>query len=251
MTEEKPPMPTDPYVDSGEFIDVLSQDAWRALRPPIVEALGQAAPDQGPIVDIGAGTGLGTLVVAETLPASHILAVEPSPILRAVLLSRLVSDGDLRLRVTVQDADVDGMRLPQQLSGVLAINMIGHLSPQRRRDLWADLRPRLAPGAPLIVTLQPPAEPTHIPESTFTSVRIGDRIYEGSGGAHPTGDDRVTWTMRYRTLDPDGAVHRELAVAYPWYVISPQELLDELTTAGYTASLRPLDIVVATRVTRT
>jgi predicted O-methyltransferase YrrM len=38
-------------------------------------------------VDIGAGGGLGTLVIAKALPRAEIIAVEPSPGLRAVLLS--------------------------------------------------------------------------------------------------------------------------------------------------------------------
>ncbi|MGN9913916.1 class I SAM-dependent methyltransferase [Phytohabitans sp. LJ34] len=238
-------MPADPYAESGEFIDVLSQDAWRALGAPISDALRQAAPGQGPIVDIGAGTGLGTLLVADTVPDAEVIAVEPSPILRAVLLSRLAANDGLRRRVTVQAIDVDGMRLPPRLGGVLAINMIGHLTPAQRRRFWADLRPRLEPAAPLIVNLQPPTEPTVIPESPFTSVPIGRRTYQGSGGARPAGDDMVTWTMRYRILDEDGAVDSEFVAEYPWHVLSPQDLLDELTAAGYAATARELDVVVA------
>jgi hypothetical protein len=238
-------MPVDPYAESGEFIDVLSQDAWRALRAPIADGLRQAAPGRGPIVDIGAGTGLGTMLVADTVPDVEVIAVEPSPILRAVLLSRLAANDGLRHRVTVQATDVDGMRLPPRLGGVLAINMIGHLTPAQRRHLWADLRPRLAPAAPLIVNLQPPAEPTVVPDSPFTSVPIGHRTYQGSGGARPAGDDMVTWTMRYRILDEDGAVDRELVVDYPWHVLSPQALLDELTGSGYAATAGELDVVVA------
>lgn len=239
-------MPTDLYTESGEFIDVLSQDAWRALATPISQALGEAAPQQGPILDIGAGTGLGTLLVAGTVPDGEIIAVEPSPVLRAVLLSRLAANDDLRRRVTVQASTVDGMRLPGRLGGVLAINMIGHLAAPERRQLWSDLRPRLAPTAPLVVNLQPPAEPTAIPESAFASVPIGRRTYEGSGGASPAGEDTVIWTMRYRVLDADGAVANELVVDYPWHVLSPQGLLAELTAAGYTATVREMDVVVAT-----
>jgi hypothetical protein len=41
------------------------------------------------------------------------IAVEPSPILRAALLARLVGDDHLRRRVTVQATDADGMSLPE------------------------------------------------------------------------------------------------------------------------------------------
>lgn len=239
-------MTDDPYAESGEFIDVLSQEYWVALRVPVAEALHQARPDQGPIVDIGAGTGLGTLVAAAAAPTADIIAVEPSPILRAVLLSRLVGAEDLRRRVTVQATDAAGMVLPARLGGVLALNMIGHLPAPQRRKLWADLRSRLAPGAPLVVTLQPPAEVATVPESEFTSVPIGRRTYQGSGGARPAGDDTVTWTMRYRILDQDGRIERETVVDYRWHVISPHDLRGELRAAGYAVSARDTDVLVAT-----
>lgn len=138
------------------------------------------------------------------------------------------------------------MVLPDRLGAVLAINMIGHLRPERRRALWADLRPRLASNAPLVVNVQPPAAPVTVPETPFTSVPVGRQTYQGSGGARPAGPDSVIWTMRYRVVAEDGAVERELVVDYVWYVLSPRQLLDELTDAGYTATLTDMDIVVAT-----
>jgi hypothetical protein len=236
---------SDPYAQSGEFIDVLSRDAWAALRIPVAQALAQARPEQGPIVDIGAGTGLGTLAAAQAVPAAELIAVEPSPILRAALLTRLVDD-DLSRRVTVQATEAVDMVLPARLGGVLAINMIGHLAPDQRRALWADLRPRLAPAAPLVVNLQPPSAPEVVPETPFTSVPVGRRRYQGSGAARPDGPDRVVWTMRYRVVADDDTVERELVVNYDWYVLSPAKLLDEMAVAGYTAALNDMDIVVAT-----
>jgi len=124
--------------------------------------------------------------------------------------------------------------------------MIGHLPAWQRREFWADLRQRLTPTAPLIVNLSPPAEVTTIPETVFAAVRIGRRTYQGSGGARPAGDEAVTWTMRYRTLDTDGNLERELVEDYQWHVLSVRRLVDELTAAGYTASIRAMDVMVAT-----
>ncbi|WP_422771442.1 class I SAM-dependent methyltransferase [Plantactinospora sp. WMMC1484] len=239
-------MTVDLYAESGEFIDVFSRDAWRAFRPPVVAALRRAVPAQGPILDIGAGSGLGTLLVAETLPTAEIVAVEPSPILRAVLLSRLADSETLRPNVTVVAAGIQDWSPPARLGGVLAMNMLGHLDPAQRRTLWADLRERLAPAAPLIVNLQPPAEVTTIPPTPFASITIGGRTYQGGGEARPDGADTVTWTMSYRTLGQDGNVEREVVVAYPWHVISATELLDELAEASFTASVGELDVVLAT-----
>ncbi|MFC0508879.1 class I SAM-dependent methyltransferase [Micromonospora costi] len=238
-------MAADPYAQSGEYLDIFSRDAWQALRAPIAAALRQAAPDQGPILDVGAGTGLGTSIVAETLPTASVLAVEPSPILRAVLLSRLAASESLRPRVTVVASGIEDWRPPSRLGGVLAINMLGHLSPQRRRQLWQELRARLAPSAPLIMNLQPPAEVADVPATVFATVTIGGHTYEGSGEARPASDGTVTWTMRYRTYAASGTTERDLVVAYPWHVISRTELLDELAGAGFSAAVGELDVVVA------
>ncbi|TDC30060.1 class I SAM-dependent methyltransferase [Micromonospora sp. 15K316] len=241
-------MTVDPYAESGEFIDVFSRDAWQTLGPPIVSALRGAVPAHGPILDIGAGTGLGTFLVAETLPTAEVVAVEPSPVLRAVLLSRLAAGESLRPRVTVVATGIENWQPPPRLGGVLAINMIGHLDSQRRRLLWAELRTRLATGAPLIVNLQPPAEVTVVPPSVFSTITIGRHTYEGSGDARPAGDDddTVTWTMRYRTRTADGTTVRDLVVVYPWHVVSGTQLLDELADAGFDAAVGELDVVVAT-----
>jgi hypothetical protein len=95
-------LPADAYAESGEFIDVLSQDAWRALGAPIAEALRRATPRQEP----GAGTGLGTLLVAGALPDAEVIAVEPAPILRAVLLSLLAEPTPAGYDAVRRDLDV-------------------------------------------------------------------------------------------------------------------------------------------------
>jgi hypothetical protein len=50
----------DEYHESGEFLDLFSHGAWQALREPVLAALAGAAPDAGPVVDLGAGSGLRT-----------------------------------------------------------------------------------------------------------------------------------------------------------------------------------------------
>lgn len=237
---------TDEYQISGEFLDLLSGPAWQALRVPVAEALRGAAPD-APVVDIGAGTGLGTAVLAGVFPAADILAVEPSPTLRAVLLARCAADADLSARVTVVAGDALGVDLPDRLGAVLAANVVGHLDPAGRREVWRRVADRLAPGAPLVVNLQPPAEAVSLPETTFGAVQVGRQTYEVSGGAEPTGPDTVTWRMRYRVLGPDGTAVRETTVSYRWYVLSPPRLLAELAEAGLEGAAYPLDVVRAVR----
>ncbi|MFG3420998.1 class I SAM-dependent methyltransferase [Micromonospora sp. NPDC048063] len=239
---------SDEYQTSGEYLHLLSEPAWQALRTPVALALRDAAGD-ATLLDVGAGTGLGTEVLAAAVPDGDVVAVEPSPVLRAVLLSRLAARPDLRRRVTVVAGDALGVDLPARLGAVLAMNMIGHLDPDGRRAFLRRVAERLAPGAPLVLNLQPPTEPTPVPFSVFGTVPVGHHTYEGGGSAEPSGPDAVTWRMRYRVLDADGTALREDHADYRWHVIPADALLTELTEAGLTGEIGPLDVVRAVRRT--
>ena len=236
----------DAYETSGEYTDVLSGQMWEMLRGPVLEALGELRPGQGPVVDMGAGTGLGTLVLAGAWPDAEIMAVEPSPVQRAVLLARVAADADLRGRVSVVAGDATGVALPAKLSAVVALNMLGHLDRVARNRFFTRIGRRLAPGAPLVLNLQPPATPTTIPYATLGAVRVGKHRYEGGGSAEPGDHDTVIWSMRYRVLDEAGATVREAAVDYPWHVVSLTDLLTELREAGLHGEAGPFDVVRAT-----
>ncbi|WP_036372257.1 trans-aconitate 2-methyltransferase [Micromonospora sp. ATCC 39149] len=237
---------SDAYYRSGEFLDVLSLDAWEHLGGPVRAAL-QGAPRELPIADLGAGSGLGVLVAARALPGAEIVAVEPSIVQRAALLARVGTDRELRQCVTVVAADAQTAELPERLGAALAINMIGHLAPDARRALWHRLADRLAAGAPLVVNAQPPAEAVTVPESEFAAVRVGRHTYRGSGSAEPVSDGEVAWHMRYQITDDQGRTVRDLRVTYRWHVVSVAALSDELAEAGFTVTAGPLDVLRAVR----
>ncbi|MEV0325801.1 class I SAM-dependent methyltransferase [Micromonospora echinospora] len=153
-------------------------------------------------------------MLAAAVLDGDVVAVEPSPVLRAVLLSRVAAHPDLRRRVTVAAADALGVDLPARLGAVLAIKMIGHLDAQKRRTFLRRVAERLAPDAPLVLNVQPPSEPTTVPFTVFGTVPLGQHRYEGGGSAEPSGPDSVTWRMRYRVLDTDGTVLREDHATY-------------------------------------
>jgi 2-polyprenyl-3-methyl-5-hydroxy-6-metoxy-1,4-benzoquinol methylase len=236
----------DEYQISGEYLHLLSEPAWQALRPPVTAAL-RGAAGGATLLDVGAGSGLSTEALAGAVPDSDVVAVEPSPVLRAVLLSRVTAHPDLRHRVTVVAGDALGVDLPDRLGAVLAMNMIGHLDRDGRRTFLHRVAERLLPGAPLVLNLQPPAEPTSVPFTVFGAIPVGRHSYEGGGSAEPSGPDSVTWRMRYRVLDADGTVLREDHVAYRWHVTPAEALLAELAEAGLTGEVGPMDVVRAVR----
>ncbi|MGH9186747.1 MAG: class I SAM-dependent methyltransferase [Acidimicrobiales bacterium] len=229
---------------NAEFDDALAFDAWEVLRPALAAALTGVDPEAGPVLDVGAGTGLATEVVADTVPDATIVAVEPSRALRAGLMTRIMSRPGLRRRVTVLPTDLAGARLPARLGAVVAVNMLGHLAPDERRGFWRLLATRLAPGAPAVIGLQPPAQPEVVADTHFTRVQIGDRHYQGWGRADPTGPETVRWTMTWRVLLGDQVVDERTGV-YDWWTVGDDVVTAELADVGLGAVPGGAGLVIA------
>ena len=70
------------YESMAEFHDLFMTGVWARLGPTVHATFAGLGPD-AVVVDIGAGTGLGTVTVARATPA-RIWAVEPSATMRAV-----------------------------------------------------------------------------------------------------------------------------------------------------------------------
>jgi SAM-dependent methyltransferase len=218
----------DEYERSAEFVDVMLAPHWAALGPPLAEALQGVT---GPIVDVGAGGGHGTRVIAKAVAEAEIVAVEPSMPLRSILLARVNESAELRDRVTVLPEPFSEAVLPPRLSAVVTMNVIGHFDAAGRQALWTVLADRLVPGGRAVLNLEPPAEPMAVPESRFADMRIGRRRYEGWGRAEPAGPDRITWHMTYRTYQDD-RLTGVLEARYDWWVLDERRLKEELGRHG-------------------
>ena len=229
------------YSASGEYLHLLSGPAWTDLRPRLAAALAGVAPDAGPVLELGAGSGLGTDVLLDTL-VNDVLAAEPSASLRGVLLARLADRGTDR--VTVFPGGATEMPLPDRLAAVVGMHMVGHLAPPDRKRLWAAVAARLSRGGPVVLNVQTPATAEVVPEFPWMSVSVGGLGYEGTGSAEPTGPDSVHWRMRYRTRCADGTVLAETRAEYAWWIVTAEGLAAELAEAGLVAAVHD-DLVVA------
>lgn len=225
----------DPYAQSAEYMDLLVADAWGLFAPGLSEALRGLGGETGVTVDLGAGTGRGVAVICASLPDdSPVLAVEPSPALRAVLLARAHEDERLSSRVTVSSADALGVPLPDRVRALVAMNMIGHLSPGDRHELWRRIVPRLVRGGCVVVNLAPPTRPVGVPRSRMASRSVGGLTYEGWASAEAVGEQQIRWHLTYLTRSSEGSTVSEVAVDYDWWVMSEAELRDELAEHGLT-----------------
>ncbi|MEU3225931.1 Gfo/Idh/MocA family oxidoreductase [Streptomyces sp. NPDC006976] len=236
---EKAPDPA-AYSPSAEFFDLVAAEHTATAGAPAVAALlADADLGNGPVVDIGAGTGLLTEAVARARPDAEIIACEPSAGMRAVLTSRVFSDEDLRSRVTVTADAAPGLELPDRISVVLLCGVLGHLDAEERATLWRRVTRRLAPGGFVIVELMQFEEPTTLPETRLATATAGRHRYEWTfGGAPDEAEDGAmrlhsTWRV-YR----DGAplAEREVHDSYRW---EPFGLKDVVAESGMTARTLP------------
>ncbi|RSM69664.1 class I SAM-dependent methyltransferase [Kibdelosporangium aridum] len=216
---------------------------WTELADRLTAALSGVDPGSGTVVEFGAGTGLGTDVLLDTLYPAPLLVAEPSAHLRAVLLARL-SDRHDTDRVTVFPCGATQLPLPERVAAAIGMHMIGHLAPAERRALFSALMPRLAPGAPVVFNVQPPGTAVEVPEFPPFGVTVGRLRYEGTGRAVPIGPDRLRWTMTYRTLDGDIEIARAVT-EYDWWTVSASTLAAELTQAGAATVRIDDDLVIA------
>ncbi|MFC5996564.1 class I SAM-dependent methyltransferase [Pseudonocardia hispaniensis] len=219
------------YARTAEYVAVLLESAWESLGPTLAAALDGLDPAAGPVVDVGAGSGLGTRVIARALPATEIFAVEPDRALRTALLATIAADSDLRARVTVLDTDLLSADLPDRVGGLVAMNVLGHFPPTERTRLWALLAERLAPQGRAVLDLYPPHRPEAVPATPMADIVLGRRHYSGVAAAEPGGADAIIWEMSYR-VEQDGRPVASLSAHERWYVLSPGQLADELGAHG-------------------
>ncbi|OMI35637.1 Gfo/Idh/MocA family oxidoreductase [Streptomyces sparsogenes] len=240
--ETAPPRPADtaPYSPSAEFFDLVAAEHTATAGAPAVAALlADADLSAGPVVDIGAGTGLMTEAVARARPDAEIIACEPSVGMRAVLTSRVFSDEDLRTRVTVTADAAPDLELPDRISVVLLCGVLGHLDADGRTRLWRRLNRRLAPGGLVVVELMQFERPSTLPETRLATATAGRHRYEWSFGGAP--DETEDGTMRLHStwrVYRDGAAQpeREVRDSYRW---TPFALADVVAESGMTARTLP------------
>lgn len=234
------PEDTAPYTPSAEFFDLVAAEHTATAGAPAIAALLAGADlSTGPVVDIGAGTGLVTEAVARARPDAEIIACEPAVGMRAVLTSRVFSDPYLRSRITVTADAAPDLDLPDHISVVLLCGVLGHLDPAERARLWRRLTRRLAPGGLVVVELMGFEEPLTLPETRLATATAGRQRYEWSFGAAP--DDTADGMMRLDStwrVYLDGATEavREVHDSYRW---APFGLKDVEAESGLTAHALP------------
>ena len=123
-------------------------DSARPAPPPdltafLVQWSGVAAPD---VVDIGAGTGLSTMVWAGV--AAQVTALEPGPDMRSVLTAKVAARPAGPTRFTILDAVAERTGLPDASADIVTASTAMHwFDPVRALP---EIRRVLRPGGLLV-----------------------------------------------------------------------------------------------------
>ncbi|MFT4167373.1 MAG: class I SAM-dependent methyltransferase [Microlunatus sp.] len=226
---------TDEYAELGEFHDLFMSDTWNVLVPALAAAFGGLAPE-ATIVDLGAGSGVGTKRLAYVTRA-QIVAIERSLTMRAGLFARICDDPELSQRVTVLAGALPSVldEIHHPVDGFVCAHMLGHLSAEERRDTFARLSALLAPAGVGLVTLPRDASDAGVESREVIEERwIGRHRYLAR---HVAEDSDGNGFSEYRVLDGDRTI-RSATFASSWSMPTYDELLAELAATGLT--LEPL-----------
>jgi uncharacterized protein len=225
--------PSDPYgTATAEYYELLATAHWERTGMELLELLDGVDPTTGPIVDIGAGTGIGLPYLRIAVPDADLYAIEPSKAMRTALHTRLLLDPSLAGRVTVDPRPL-AEAMPSRASAIVLSAVLGHLGDSERAFLWRYAADRMPSGAPVIVEILPPHRPIVVEPTLYKSLPVGRFTYEGWQAGEPADDLTMRWTMTYRVLDGDTLVSQQ-CVTSTYRCWSPDDIREEIEPYGLT-----------------
>lgn len=235
-------MTHDRYSASVGFYDLWHEDGHvpeiRAVLPPLLAGVRRG------VLEIGAGTGLITMTIADAIPAdAEVFAVEPAPGMRNVLLSRLSERRDLLPRVTVLPCSALEVELEEPVDAVVMIAVLFHFGPGERVKLWDTLARQLEPGGLLVFNWRerPPLQARDLRlDGTYQVGRHTYEMWSEILQASPEGGT-ARWVYRVTQGDLVISEHEEIAQAYR---ITLDGLREELTGAGFEQEEAPEGMLV-------
>lgn len=227
------------YGAMGEFHDLFMGDAWARLAPYVQVEFGALDPT-AVVLDLGAGSGLGTRELGSATRA-EIVALEPDLVMRSTLLSRVADDPRLATRTTVVAgrAPDDLELLPTPVDGFVCTHMLGHLRPGDRRTLFAWLDRHLRLGGSGVVTLSVGRSDG---QEYAAARRVGRYDYREIGVPCPDG-----YATRYEVWCCDRLLRSE-TFAGTWAAVTAEDLAREVD--GLRLAVEPLAAGIA-RIVRT
>ncbi|NNE12104.1 MAG: DUF480 domain-containing protein [Ilumatobacter sp.] len=240
---------TDPYGEAtAEFYDLLATAEWESFGLQLLDLLDGVDPREGPIVDVGCGTGIGLPHLLAAVPGARIHGIEPSKAMRTALHARLADDASLRSVTTVDPRQFADAALPERACAIVVNAALGHLSDAERARLWRYIAEQMPAGAPAVIEVLPPSRPVTVPPTRYRAVEVGAYVYEGWQEGEPLDDRTMCWTMTYKVLDGSaGPPVAEYRVRAPWRCWSADDVRTEIKSYGLVLREHDHGVVVSSR----
>ena len=185
-----------------------------------------------PLVDIGPGSGLTTLALAEQFPDSELIAVEPDAWMRSMLMMRVAERPELRERTTVVPNSILDAWMPEQIGGALLFNVIYFLGGRARQAFWDRMAQVLPEGAPILMSRAYGVVETGEEMVKLASATMGRNTYERWRQTVPVKDGRVEITNTYRTVR-DGEIVREVTTRIAPFSLDEELVVSEVPIGKY------------------
>jgi SAM-dependent methyltransferase len=217
------------YQVTAEFYDLLHGADYRQRARRLLSC--SAARARVAILEVGAGSGLVTTVLAEA-SSVPVHAVEPALPMRALLLSRLADTDELvRQRVTVHAATMQEVSLPERVDLATCVNVASCWNPEQRRAVWRAIARALTRDGVLILDCPPERADLTEQSEECRTVTVGGDEYRGRITVVGCGGDRARMDVSYQVLRR-GVLLREASESFDMWVLGRRRLLAELAETG-------------------
>jgi SAM-dependent methyltransferase len=184
------------------------------------------------VLDIGAGTGVTAVALAER--GVHVAALEPDPEMYAVLLSRLARRFDVESRITPIPRKA-GFRTGQQYDVCCCFAVLHLLAPAEQEEVVAYAKAEVKPGGKIILDI-----PVHSSErmprpSSLVSTRsLGRLRVEHRSSMEMTGGERWRTHWSFVSYLDNVQVH-EIQRTFDWSPLSDEDIDALLLSHGLKA----------------
>ncbi len=222
----------DPYGEAtAEFYDLLATNMWDSFGLQLLDLLADADPVRGPILDVGAGSGVGLVYLQAAVTGGEVIAIEPSKAMRTALHARLSMDDSLRVMTTVVPRSFADAPLPVEACALVASAALGHLNDQERSRLWRFIAEQMPVGAPAVIGVLPPERAVSVPLTCYRQLQVGHYTYEGWQSGEPIDDRTMAWSLTYKVLDGVNVIAEHTAQS-TWRCDSVDDIRAEIAPFG-------------------